>query len=99
MIPKGTVKRIMKDNTEMYVSTESVVALVDILQEMIVTTTKIAEENAAKDKRKTIKARDIEECDAERLKEKILQVSERTEKVNMLANEILHVIASELERY
>ncbi|MBP2144151.1 histone H3/H4 [Methanococcus voltae] len=99
MIPKGTVKRIMKDNTDMYVSTESVVALVDILQEMIVTTTKIAEENAAKDKRKTIKARDIEECDAERLKEKILQVSERTEKVNMLANEILHVIASELERY
>ncbi|MCS3901371.1 histone family protein [Methanococcus voltae] len=99
MIPKGTVKRIMKENTDMYVSTESVVALVDILQEMIITTTRIAEENAAKDKRKTIKARDIEECDAERLKEKILQVSERTEKVNMLANEILHVIASELERY
>ncbi|MBA2840206.1 histone H3/H4 [Methanococcus maripaludis] len=99
MIPKGTVKRIMKENTDMNVSAESVVALVEILQEMVVTTTKIAEENAANDKRKTLKARDIEQCDAERLRKKVIEVSERTEKVNMLTNEILNVIANELERY
>jgi histone H3/H4 len=89
----------MKQHTEMNVSAESVEKLVELLQEIIVTTTQIAEQNAGKDKRKTLKARDIEQCDAERLRRKIVEVSERTEKVNILTNEILNVVANELERY
>ena len=98
MIPKGTVKRIMKENTDMNISAESVEKLVGILQEYIVTTTKLAEENARKDKRKTIKARDIEACDEERLRVKIIEIAERTEKVNILTKEFLKVLSSELKR-
>ncbi len=98
MIPKGTVKRLMKENTDMNVSAESVEKLVGILQEYIETTTKLAHENALKDKRKTIKARDIENCDSERVRAKILEVSERTEKVNILTKEFLKVLSSELTR-
>jgi len=99
MIPKGTVKRIMKENTNLNISAESVEKLVDILQEYIVTTTKLAEENAIKDKRKTIKARDIENCDEERLRSKIVELSDRTEKVNILTREFLKVLSSELKRH
>jgi histone H3/H4 len=98
MIPKGTVKRIMKENTDMNISAESVEKLVEILQEYIITTTKLAEENARKDKRKTIKARDIEACDEERLRIKIMEIAERTEKVNILTKEFLKVLSSELRR-
>jgi histone H3/H4 len=98
MIPKGTVKRIMKENTDMNISAESVEKLVEILQEYIITTTKLAEENARKDKRKTIKARDIEACDEERLRIKIMEIAERTEKVNILTKEFLKVLSSELKR-
>ena len=98
MIPKGTVKRLMKENTDMNISAESVEKLVEILQEYIVTTTKLAEENARKDKRKTIKARDIECCDEERLRVKIMEIAERTEKVNILTKEFLKVLSSELKR-
>ena len=98
MIPKGTVKRLMKENTDMNISAESVEKLVEILQEYIVTTTKLAEENARKDKRKTIKARDIEACDEERLRIKIMEIAERTEKVNILTKEFLKVLSSELKR-
>ncbi|ABR56263.1 histone family protein [Methanococcus aeolicus] len=98
MIPKGTVKRIMKQNTDMNVSAESVVKIVEILQEYIVTTTRLAEENAAKDKRKTIKARDVENCDGERVRQKILEVADRTEKVQILTKEFLKVLSSELTR-
>ncbi|WP_292460370.1 histone family protein [Methanothermococcus sp.] len=98
MIPKGTVKRLMKENTNMNISTESVEKLVEILQEYIVTTTILAEENAKKDKRKTIKARDIEYCDEERLRVKIVEIADRTEKVNILTREFLKVLASELKR-
>ena len=99
MIPKGTVKRIMKENTNLNISAESVEKLVDILQEYIVTTTKLAEENAIKDKRKTIKGRDIEDCDEERLRSKIIEISERTEKINILTREFLKVLSSELKRH
>ncbi len=98
MIPKGTVKRLMKENTDMNISAESVEKLVEILQEYIETTTKLAEENARKDKRKTIKARDIESCDEERLRTKIIEIAERTEKVNILTREFLNVLSSELRR-
>ncbi|AEH07426.1 histone family protein [Methanothermococcus okinawensis] len=98
MIPKGTVKRLMKENTDMNISAESVEKLVEILQEYIVTTTKMAEDNARKDKRKTIKARDIENCDEERLRVKIMEIADRTEKVNILTKEFLKVLASELLR-
>ncbi len=98
MIPKGTVKRIMKENTDMNISAESVEKLVEILQEYIVITTKLAENNAKKDKRKTIKARDIESCDEERLRVKIEELAERTEKVNILTREFLGVLSSELKK-
>lgn len=98
MIPKGTVKRLMKENTGMNISAESVEKLVEILQEYIETTTKLAEENARNDKRKTIKARDIESCDEERLRTKIIEIAERTEKVNILTREFLKVLSSELRR-
>lgn len=98
MIPKGTVKRLMKENTDMNISAESVEMLVEILQEIIVTTTKLAEENARNDKRKTIKARDIERCDEERLRVKIVELADRTEKVHILTKEFLNVLASELKR-
>ncbi len=99
MIPKGTIKRIMKENTDMNISKDAVEKLANILEEYIVITTQVAEENAKKEKRKTIKDRDIEKCDEERLRLKIVEISERTEKVNILTKEILKVIASELEKY
>ena len=98
MIPRGTIRRIMKENTNLNVSAESIEKLANILQEYIVITMKLAEENAIKDNRKTIKGKDIEDCDEERLRSKIVEISERTEKVNRLTRELLKVLSSELKR-
>jgi len=97
LIPKGTIKRIMKKHTNMNISSEAVEELSNILEEIIIITTKTAEENARAENRKTIKARDIKKCDEERLREKIIELANRTEKMNILTKEFLNVISSELE--
>ncbi len=97
MLPKTTIKRIMKQYTDFNISSEAVDELNNLLMEIIKITTEVAEQNARKDGRKTIKARDIRNCDDERLKRKIIELSERTDKMPILIKEMLNVITSELE--
>ncbi|CAB3288210.1 DNA-binding protein HmvA [Methanocaldococcus lauensis] len=97
MLPKTTIKRIMKQYTDFNISSEAVDELNNLLMEIIKITTEVAEQNAKKDGRKTIKARDIRNCDDERLKRKIIELSERTDKMPILIKEMLNVITSELE--
>ncbi|MCQ6254084.1 histone family protein [Methanocaldococcus sp.] len=97
MLPKTTIKRIMKQYTDFNISSEAVDELNNLLIEIIKITTEVAEQNARKDGRKTIKARDIRNCDDERLRRKIIELSERTDKMPILIKEMLNVITSELE--
>ncbi|CAB3289441.1 DNA-binding protein HmvA [Methanocaldococcus lauensis] len=97
MLPKTTIKRIMKQYTDFNISSEAVDELSNLLMEIIKITTEVAEQNAKKDGRKTIKAKDIRNCDDERLKRKIIELSERTDKMPILIKEMLNVITSELE--
>ncbi|WP_456472077.1 histone family protein [Methanocaldococcus sp.] len=97
MLPKATVKRIMKQHTDLNISSEAVDELVKLLEDIIKVTTEVAEKNAKKDKRKTIMARDIKNCDEERLRRKIIELSERTDKMPIIVKEILNIITSELE--
>ncbi len=97
MLPKATIKRIMKQHTNFNISAEAVDELCNMLEEIIKITTEVAEQNARREGRKTIKARDIKQCDDERLKRKIMELSERTEKMPILIKEMLNVITSELD--
>ncbi|WP_423792005.1 histone [Methanocaldococcus indicus] len=97
MLPRATIKRMMKQHTNLNISAEAVEEICNLLEEIIKITTEVAEKNAKKEGRKTIKARDIKRCDDERLKKKILELSERTEKMPILIKEMLNVITSELE--
>ncbi len=96
-LPKTTIKRIMKQYTNLNISQEAVDEICKMLEEIIKVTTEVAEKNAKKEGRKTIKARDIKNCDDERLKKRILELCERTDKMPILIKEMLNVITSELE--
>ncbi|ADG14017.1 Transcription factor CBF/NF-Y/histone domain protein [Methanocaldococcus infernus ME] len=97
MLPKTTIKRVMKNYTDLNISSEAVDELINLLEEMIKVTTEVAEKNAKREGRKTILRRDIKNCDEERLKRKILELSERTDKMPIIVKEILAIITSELE--
>ncbi|ENN96015.1 Transcription factor CBF/NF-Y/histone domain protein [Methanocaldococcus villosus KIN24-T80] len=97
MLPKTRIKKIMKQYTKLNISSEAVDELNNILLEIIKIITETAEKNAKREGRKTIKGRDIKECDDERLKRKIIELSKRTDKMPILIKEILNVITSELE--
>ncbi|WP_456418884.1 histone family protein [Methanocaldococcus infernus] len=97
MLPKTTIKRVMKKYTDLNISSEAVDELINLLEEIIKVTTEVAEKNAKREGRKTILRRDIKNCDEERLKRKILELSERTDKMPIIVKEILAIITSELE--
>lgn len=104
MLPKGTIKRIMResikneiDDKGIKVSSDAVDEMVIILSEIIVSSTKAACQRVIDDgKRKTIMKKDITDIYSNVLNTKLKEYATKTNKCNMLLDMVVETVIQEL---